>query len=248
TATRQPLYGQVGFYCRPDPADTTGYAEYLGLDTEDGKLPIAGRDLRLNSKVNPKDGEVGAVQYGGGFISLAHNADAAGTTTVIYAPKLSGGSVEKAHAITLDTSTSNLSVSIVHANGMAVLLTQQDKLVLRNKDGTQLITLDTSELVISGVIKLFGGVVAGDTSTAQPVALYGTLAAFVAALYQAGVPPTGYAQAVNNALTALLVPLEGVGGPLKVILDAQLANLATAAANASNPALGASQTLKASPI
>lgn len=208
TVAQQPLYGQIGFYVRPDPPSSAGYAEIIGLKRQDGCAIVSGRDLRLNSKVNPSEGECGVVQYGGGFIALAHNDDGSGsaitgTTTVIYAPKVVSGSVEKAHAISLDTSTSNLSVSIVHANGMAVLLTQEDKLVLRNKDGSQLITLDTSELVISGVIKMFGGVVAGNPLTAQPVMLSTTLLAWITAVQTA---ITTLAGAAGGVVPALVIP------------------------------------------
>lgn len=234
TVAQQPLYGQIGFYCRPDPPSDAGYAEIIALKRSDGCAIVSGRDLRLNTKVNPSEGECGVVQYGGGFISLAHNANAAGTTTVIYAPKVVSGSVEKAHAISLDTSTANLSVSIVHANGMAVLLTQDDKLVLRNVDGTQLLTLSTSEIVMSGVIKLFGGVVAGDATTAVPVALAPTLIDFVT---DGGLVLGKLAAAVNILAPGTISPTE-------------LTDLADAIAPYT--ALGAptvqSQTLKASPV
>jgi hypothetical protein len=126
-STDEPFYGQIGIVARPRPAVSStsatglnpeGYAEVICARAGDGLTPVASRDLRLNALVNPAVGEVDLVQYGGGYISLATNADGQGTTMVLYTPKLTaGGAIQKSHTLTMNTAAADLSISIVHADG-----------------------------------------------------------------------------------------------------------------------------------
>src|SRR5947208_11435172 len=55
---QESLFGALGVVARPKAPDATGTAEVITARTSDGLQPLAARDLRLNAKVNPKEGEV----------------------------------------------------------------------------------------------------------------------------------------------------------------------------------------------
>jgi hypothetical protein len=162
------LYGALGVVARPKPAGDDGYAEVVGLKSSDGITPIAARDLRLNQRVNPKEGEVLVVGYGGGFISLKDNADADGTDIVIYAPKSDGS---KASAISMSTTTSNSHISLMHDSGVSVTLTKDGKAVIASPDGASYIELGNAGIVLNGNVQLTGSLVVGNPATALPVGL-----------------------------------------------------------------------------
>lgn len=206
-ATDQPLYGPIGFISVPKAAvsasaargsDPAGYAEVVALKSADGLIPVAGRDLRLNRLISLTEGIVAMVQYGGGLFSITDRVDGgAGSTAVLYTPqKNSSGDTLRAHAIALDTTSSNLSVSIVHANGHAVLLTQQNKVVIKNAAGDVYVEVSAGGVVINGNTQLVGGlVVSPGIPNPQPVALAPPLVTFVGAL-------TTLANAVGSFATA----------------------------------------------
>jgi len=80
----------------------------------------------------PNEGTVALVGYGGGYhaISPVDNDDLTkGAIQVIYCPYdfNASGVAQKAHVITLDPTSGNESISVVHANGAAILL--QDDLL-----------------------------------------------------------------------------------------------------------------------
>ena len=179
TSTDEPLYVSPGLYGRPDvpvaegmgvgnrPA---GQAEIVGLRIGDHVLPVACRDLRISAKVNPKEGEVGLAQYRGGFVSLKTNATDDGTDVVIYAPHNTAlGVADKAHAISLDSTTANSSIVLVHSFGHSVALTKDGETCITNKQGTGFVLIkdDAGGVVLSApAITLNGTVTAG---TADPV-------------------------------------------------------------------------------
>jgi hypothetical protein len=163
--------------------------------------PLAARDLRLNARVNPKEGEVTVVQYGGGFISLADASDGNGTQVVIYAPALkSDGTVDKAHAMVFDPEASNQSVSLVHALGMALLMTADKDVIIKNAAGDAYLQVGDDGVTLNGNVTLNGGVVCGDTVAAQPVAL--------------APPIVTWAASVNATLTAIAALLNAPGATL----------------------------------
>lgn len=211
-STGEALFGQIGIVARPRAPSADGHAEVISARTGDGLQPIAGRDLRLNSRVNPADGEIDLVSYGGGFLSLADNADGKGTTAVLFAPALkTDGTVDKAHAVTLDTSAANLSLSLVHALGMALLLTKEKSVILKNAAGDAYLQIDDSGITLNGNVKLNGGIVAGSIVSAQPllqsvdmmawVAQANGVFAALAAAAGSPLPPTTAPSAVPKAAT-----------------------------------------------
>jgi hypothetical protein len=173
-----PIHGTLGIIARPDAPNAKGYAETVGIRTEDDITIIAARDLRLNKVVNPKVGEVALVQYGGGFLSLAHNQDNKGTTATLYAPfATSGEPPTNAHVLTLDTTHGNNSVSIVHSNGMAILMTgdaeepSNGKVIIKNDSGSVYVEINHNGIVLNGNVSINGGIVGGSIASAKPLML-----------------------------------------------------------------------------
>ncbi len=169
TANDQPMYGAIGLVCRPLSEDANGAAEVLSARMEDGLRPFAGRDVRLNGKVNPKDGEVCLVGYGGGFISLKMNATADGTDVMIYAPR---PAASKASCISMDTSAANSHVAIMHDSGVSITLTKEKKIVLANAAGDAYIEIGDDGIVLNGNVRVSGAMVVGGVG-GLPVMLSG---------------------------------------------------------------------------
>lgn len=223
----ESVWGVAGVICRPRASDDAGTCEGYAIRTDDGFTPIATRDLRINARVNPIDGEIDIAHYDGGFISLRDSSDGPkkGTQIVVLAPALKDdGSVDKSHTIILDPSAGNSSVTILHALGNGLSLTKDGNAILMGKGGTNFISVGASEILFNGVLSLYGGVVAGDRTQAQPVALAPAVTAF--------------AQAVNDAVLDCQA-----GGSIS---PAHLTALATAIAALATT--GTATTLKASPV
>jgi hypothetical protein len=239
-------YGQLGVVARPDPPDATGHTEVLVLKGGDGASPIGSRDLRLTRRTNPKEGEVMVVQYGGGFLSLAHNKDRKGTTIVLYAPtRKADDSVDKAHVITLDSAEGNRSITVQHAEGHGLYLTKNKEAILKSANGQHAITIGDGGLALTGILKLFGGVVAGNTQTAQPVALFPANAAAWTALLPV---LNAIGAALASASVPAISPTSGITAAQSTAYAAALAAFATAAGAAAAAPTGGSTTLKASPL
>lgn len=135
-ATDQEVFSALGIIGRPLPPEGDLFAEALAVRTEDGLLPLAFRDLRLHRALNPsgtpttpREGQQVFVGYGGAFLS--HSMTAAptgskrGNVTTLYVPyDFDGAGVpQKAHAISIDPSDGNSSISIVHGDGVFFTLT-----------------------------------------------------------------------------------------------------------------------------
>ena len=172
SANDQPMYGAIGLVCRPMSANADGSAEVISARMEDGLRPIAGRDTRLNAKVNPKDGEVCLVGYGGGFVSLKQNATNDGTDVMIYAPR---PGASKASCISMDTTVANTHVAIMHESGVSITLTKEKKIVLSNAAGNAYIEINDDGIVLNGNVKINGAMAMGSIVSAGPVALAGPL-------------------------------------------------------------------------
>jgi hypothetical protein len=207
----ESLYGQIGVVSRPKPpveaknATATapkGWAEVVCIRTEDGLLPVAGRDLRLNRWVPLAEGEVCVVGYGGGFISLRDASDKLGTQVILYAPALNSGSGQPsaAHMITMDPATANQSITILHAGGQAVMLTKNGEVIVKNAAGDAYVQVDAAGVTVNGNTKINGGVVMGDPATAQPLMLATELLAWI------GQVNTVMA-ALNGAVGAVVPPI-----------------------------------------
>ena len=136
-AHEQEAYQSLGIIGRPLPPEGDLFAEALTLRAEDGLIPFAFRDLRINRAINPssngttpREGQLLFAGYGGAFISHAMTAAPTGSkrgnVTTIYVPyDFDGDGVpQKAHAISIDPSDDNSSISIVHGDGVFFTLTE----------------------------------------------------------------------------------------------------------------------------
>lgn len=185
TNARADVYGSLGVVARPLPPDTRdGREEHLEvwcIRGQDGLVPVATRDLRLRMAGGdaPGEGVVAVVGYGGGFHSLTpveddSGADGGGTIHVLYCPYEfdAAGDATKAHSVILDPTPGNESITIAHADGMAITMLADEKkaLVLKNAAGDATIRLDDDGITMTAVqIVLSGGVVIGEPSLASPL-------------------------------------------------------------------------------
>jgi hypothetical protein len=184
----EPLYGTPGVYFRPRASvaasaatgnNPAGYTEVIGFRLDDRVYPLSYRDLRLNAKVNPAEGELGLVQYLGGFVSMRTNATGDGTDVVIYTPRNNASGVAtRAHAISLDTSSANESIAIVHANGHSITMNKTGSIVLMNKAGNALVEVkeDGSVLINASATVFPGQAQFGTQNPADPALEFVALA------------------------------------------------------------------------
>lgn len=132
----QETFGALGIVARPLPPEGDLFAEALALRTDDGLIPYAYRDLRLHRALNPggdpvtpAEGQIMLVGYGGAFLSHAMTAGNVGSrrgnVTTLYVPYDFDGSgvPQKAHAISIDPTTGNSSITFVHGDGVFLSLT-----------------------------------------------------------------------------------------------------------------------------
>jgi hypothetical protein len=136
-AHEQECFTALGMIGRPLPPEGDLFTEALTVRTGDGLVPFAFRDLRLNRAINPSgaavtpaEGQLLFVGYGGAFLSHAMTAEASGSkranVSTLYVPYNfdSNGVPQNAHAITIDPTTGNSSISIVHGDGVFLTLTE----------------------------------------------------------------------------------------------------------------------------
>lgn len=140
-ADKQDMYGGGATFFRPLPPEKKGGKEFacdvIYAKTADGLVPVGYRDLRLDRAFpsGPKEGSGGLRGYGGGFYTLDLTAGNSGSQKanihVIYCPyEFDGnGTPAKAHAVILDPSSGNESISITHGEGYQLALTKNDGLL-----------------------------------------------------------------------------------------------------------------------
>jgi hypothetical protein len=172
----QPVYGAGATYLCPDPPDDDGVCcEGISLKEEDGCTVIAMRDLRLTKRIPSKVGSLGLAHYGGGFIDLSWDADHAGTQLTILAPRLDGnGNIQTSHALLMDPTSGNASVILMHQLGNAFVLNKDGDATMKSANGKTWISATNDGLAFSADagMKLVGGVIVGNTQSAQEVALH----------------------------------------------------------------------------
>jgi len=179
-STEADVYGSLGITGRPlQPTSDGGedeHCEVVCMRVADALVPIAVRDVRLRMGGNaPNEGTVALVGYGGGYhsISPVDNDDLdKGSIQVIYCPyAFSGGVATKAHCIILDPTSGNASISIVHAEGMAITMTDQGTkpLVLKNAAGDASVTVDDNGIQLNGNVVCNGSMIVGNPLTAVPL-------------------------------------------------------------------------------
>ncbi len=134
---KQEPYQALGIVGRPLPPEGDLFLESLALRSADGLIPFAHRDLRINRALNPgggsttpREGQILFAGYGGAFVGHSMTAESTGTkrgnVTTIYVPYDfdAQGVPQKAHAISIDPSDGNSSISIVHGSGVFFSLTE----------------------------------------------------------------------------------------------------------------------------
>lgn len=218
----QGVFSALGFLARPLPPETVGNqvhaAEVLCIRVADGLIPISARDTRIRLPgTAPNEGAIAFAGYGGGFHILDPvDEGASGTIHVIYCPyaftdPTDPGTAAKAHSITIDPTSGNESIMIVHADGPSVIL-KTDSLILRNAAGDVYIELNDTEAVVNANMKVLGGFQTLDpTGTLSfPLAKSAELITWAIAL---GVWQAQVTTAVNGlapgSITAPVVPLPG---------------------------------------
>lgn len=184
-AHEQEVFQSLGMVGRPLPPDASGFAEALGARTSDGFVPFGFRDLRLHRAANPEgagapsfpaEGVLAFAGYGGGFHSLTPvDGGAGGTIHVIYCPFDfdADGVAQQAHAVTLDPTAGNESISIVHASGAASVYLPSGAQRHQSPNGQTFVQIEDGILSLqSDLLILNGGaVVVGNPTTGPPVAL-----------------------------------------------------------------------------
>jgi hypothetical protein len=163
-AHEQEAYSALGIIGRPLPAEGDAFLEAIALRTGDGRLPFAFRDLRINRAINPtgagstpKPGQLLFAGYGGAFLSHAMTAGNVGSKrgniSTWYVPHDFDGSgvPQKAHAITIDPTPGKSSVSIAHASGLFLALTEDTGSgpgIVASVDGQTFFRMSSGEVTI----------------------------------------------------------------------------------------------------
>jgi hypothetical protein len=153
-------FGALGVISRPlDPEVVDGKdfnAEVICARTDDGLTPIAWRDLRLFQffpEGMPK-GRVALVGYGGGFHSLdltdVASGDRRANIHVIYCPyDFTGLVAGKAHAVILDPTPGNESISIAHGEGWQMSITAEDGFQFRTPNDATYANIGENEITLA---------------------------------------------------------------------------------------------------
>jgi hypothetical protein len=183
----QQAYSGLGLLGRPpeerDKEDPDLLAEALGArDGDGGVVPFAYRDARILKWLNrgssepstPKKGQIMLAGYGGAFLAFDYLSGANGPTNIatLYVPFDRGGDgvPRKAHMIAVDTTPGNEALSLVHASGLALLMTEADGIVLRGDEKTRLVIKPGKIEATAGSIALSGIVALGaNTAAALPL-------------------------------------------------------------------------------
>jgi hypothetical protein len=164
-------YGAPGIVFRPRPPEDvstadgteTLSAEAIGRRSEDGLVPMAWRDLRLNRAFkNPAAGTFAFVGYGGGFHSLddtaSNSGDQKATIQVLYVPyQFTNGVPAKAHCIIIDPAEG---ISVIHGEGQSILMQDDGSITQQSPDGQTYLKIENGKISLqAGQIVLNGGAV-----------------------------------------------------------------------------------------
>lgn len=176
-------FSSPGLLGRPlSPQDVangrTEHMEVMCLRTVDGLVPFSYRDTRLKMVGNaPQEGVMAFVGYGGGFLSqspIVERSDASdpnkitdilGTIQVLYCPYDfdADGVAQKAHSVILDPTAGNENISVVHAEGQALLMQADGSATLQSVDGQSFlqvtnasVTMQSPQIVLNGGAVVIG--------------------------------------------------------------------------------------------
>lgn len=184
TAQDVTAFGAPGIVFRPRaPEELSGSdgqkyklgAEALGVRQGDEIKPFTWRDLRFNKVFPaPKPGTVALVGYGGAFLSF-DDTDALESRATLYVPYADGA---KAMSIIIDPEGE--SMSLVHGDGMAIILANS-MVLIKNASGNAYHQIDADGHTLNGNTKIVGGLDAGG-DLSQPFINATLFAAWWAAL------------------------------------------------------------------
>jgi hypothetical protein len=122
-------YSSLGIIGRPLPPEGDLFAEAAALRVDGGLSPVAWRDMRLFRALEPAEGQLAFAGYGGAVLSHAMTAAPVGeqraNIATWYVPfDFVDGVPTKAHTIAIDPTPGNSSISIAHASGVFLTLTE----------------------------------------------------------------------------------------------------------------------------
>lgn len=170
-ASGQVGYSALGIIGRPLPPEGSLFAEAVSLRTDAGLNPFGWRDLRLNRAVEPEAGQLVFAGYGGAVLSHAMTAGNVGSRKANHATWYvpfdfdADGVPQKAHTISLDPTPGSSSISLVHADGVFVSLTEDTGTgpgVVVAIDGSTFLRMSAGELTLQAErIMLKGNVYVG---------------------------------------------------------------------------------------
>jgi len=196
-AERQQAWnsGTLAVFANPLDPTTSGrpkQAGAVGLRTADGVVPIAWHDPRVDEAFpnGVAKGTVAFAGYGKGFYSISlvdKDDEASPGIHTLYAPYAFDGEgvPAKAHSITLNTKGGKESISVVHAEGHAVLLDQDGNAIIRSKDGANTIQVSNSGIFINGNLTVNGGATIGNPTAPIPLVSAPALVAYITSLESA---------------------------------------------------------------
>lgn len=182
-AAAQEMFQSLGVVSRPLPPEGDLFMEALAARTSDGAVAFACRDQRIHKALNPgggstvpKPGQSMLAGYRGAFVGFqdtdANSGSAKANIATMYVPYQFDGSgtATKAHVITLDPTSGNESVSVVHAAGMAITM-KGTELTLKSASGVNSIVIDNSGIRIYGNVQVMGRMAVGVPTVGTAVAL-----------------------------------------------------------------------------
>ena len=184
-STAQFGYSALGIIGRPLPPEGALFAEAAALRIDGGLAPVGWRDMRLHRALEPDEGQLAFAGYGGAVLSHAMTEDAIGSrranVATWYVPfDFNGAGVpQKAHTISVDPTPGSSSISLVHADGVFVSLTEDTGAgpgVVVAVDGQTFLRMSAGEVTIAANrITLKGNCYLGAQAETGLPALHGTI-------------------------------------------------------------------------
>ena len=167
----QPGYSALGIIGRPLPPEGGLFAEAAALRIDGGLSPIGWRDMRLNRALQPAEGQLAFAGYGGAVLSHAMTDDEVGSRkanrATWYVPfDFDGNGVaQKAHTISIDPTPGASSISLAHADGLFVSMTEDTGNgpgIVIAVDGSTFLRMTAGELTLQAAkVMLKGNVYVG---------------------------------------------------------------------------------------
>lgn len=221
TSAEEPVYGVIGFISRPMDPDDNGAAEFVAARGDDSLTPIAGRDLRIcKARGNVPKGTATMCTHTGAFVSIDNAPSGTGSVVTIYAPyEHTDGVPAKAHAITIDTTTNNEHVAVIHAAGHSILLTKDGALILKNAAGDVFVSIEDGGVTIAGPVQATTNMVIGSAVTAKQIVTDESLGLWFS---QAKLAINAMAAYINGLAPGTVVPVAAASPTPSTIAKASI--------------------------